>query len=100
MENDIKNEVLKMYNDVSCANYYVNDIIKALESCREDTNLTVRIGMYAQHIPDFNFLTNLRNYYLSLIRQVCTGEISYTAALELFRENSNHLHEASNCFNS
>ena len=75
----------------------IKDIIGSLETCDDDTNLTQKIGIYARQMPEFKILTEQRVACLSIVRQVCTGELSLEKSLEFFHTAEKQLNEALEC---
>lgn len=99
MTRDIKGKVQDLYNELSCANQSVKDVIASLQSCSHSTNLTEKVGIHARQMPEFKILVEPRVHCLSIIRQVCTGEMPVEKALKLFQEAEKQLKAALDCFN-
>ena len=97
MTNDIKGKVKKLYDELWSARNVVRDIIGSLETCDDNTNLTQKIGIYARQMPEFKILAEKRVHCLSIVRQVCTGEMSVEKSLELFHIAEKQLNEALDC---
>ena len=97
MTKDIKGKVKALHDEIFCAKCVVKEIIGALESCDINTNLTQTIGIYARQMPEFKILADKRVSCLSCVRQVCTGEMSVSKALELFHTAEKQLDEALDC---
>ena len=97
MGKDIKGKVKALHDEILCAKNVVKDIIGSLESCDDNTNLTQAIGIYARQMPEFKILAEKRVACISGVRQVCTGEISISKALELFQAAEKQLNEALDC---
>ena len=97
MTKDIKGKVKELYDEIWRARNVVRDIIGSLETCDDNTNLTQKIGIYARQMPEFKILTEKRVACLSIVRQVCTGEISVEKSLELFHTAEKQLNEALEC---
>ena len=98
MVNTIKGKVLALHQELTNAEAFVELILKDLENCNKDTNLTEKIGEYARRMPDFKILAKQRIQVLSCIRQVCTGEMTIEKAIELFKTAQQQLDEALECF--
>ena len=97
MTKDIKGKVKELYDEIWRAQNVVRDIIASLETCDDNTNLTQKIGIYARQMPEFKILAEKRVSCLSIVRQVCTGEISIEKSLELFHTAEKQLSEALEC---
>lgn len=96
---DIKRKVLDLHSELCNAKSLVKDIIGTLKCCDDDTILTQAVGRYARQMPKFKILAEQRVACLSLIRQVCTGEIKLEEAIELFKTAEKQLDDALACFN-
>lgn len=97
MIKDIKGKIKNLYEEIWSARNVVKDIIGSLETCDDDTNLTQKIGIYARQMPEFKILTEQRVACLSIVRQVCTGELSLEKSLEFFHTAEKQLNEALEC---
>lgn len=97
MAKDIKGKVKELHDEIWRARNVAKDIIGSLESCHDNTNLTQTIGIYARQMPEFKILAEQRVACLSLLRQVCTGELSVAKALDLFQTAEKQLNEALDC---
>ena len=97
MTRDIKGKVKELHGEILCAKHFVRDIIETLEFCDENTNLTQKVGIFARQMPELKILAEKRVACLSILRQVCTGEISVDKALELFHTAEKQLDEALDC---
>ncbi len=93
---DMKQNLSKEIND---ALTFVCALIDALDECNATTNLTNKIGRYARKMPEFKILSEQRIKCLSLIRQVCTGEMSPENASQLLVESVGQLHAANDYLN-
>lgn len=96
---DIKGKVLELHIELTSAKNLVKDIIGTLKICNDNTNLTQTVGIYARQMPNFKILAEQRVDCLSLVRQICTGEMKAQEAIELFKTAEKQLDEALNCFN-
>lgn len=99
MTKDIKGKVKDLHDEIWCAQNVVKNIISSLETCDDNTNLTQKIGIYARQMPEFKILAEKRVACISIIRQVCTGEISVEKSLKLFHTAEKQLNEALECIN-
>lgn len=96
---DIKGKVLELHSELTSARHLVKDIIGTLKCCDDGTILTQAVGIYARQMPKFKILAEQRVHSLSIVRQVCTGEIEIEKAIELFKTAEKQLDDALACFN-
>ena len=85
MTKDIKGKVKELYNEILFAKKEVEDIIKTLKTCKDTTKLSEEVGFHARHMPKLKILAEQRRAYISVIRQVCTLEITVDEALILIK---------------
>ncbi len=97
MATNVKRKVEELYNELCAGKGLVLSIISTLEDCDDQTNFTERIGCFARSMPEFKILAAQRENFVSLVRKICTGEVSLEKALELLREAEKQLNEALNC---
>lgn len=97
MANGFKGKVTELHAELRLARRIVKNILDSLESCDSNSNLTKKIGIYAQQMPQAKFLVNKRTACILCIRQVCTGEMSINEARKLFLTAEKQLIEALDC---
>lgn len=67
------------------------DIIGSLEGLKSDSDYRKEIGIYTYQMPCWKILADERIKGVNLLRQVCTGEISSSEAIDFFRSALNEL---------
>ena len=80
----LKGEVNSAINVCKC-------IIGSLQGLQPDSDYRKDIGIFAVQMPDWKILADERVKAVNLIRQVCTGEVPSSKAIDLFNSALNEL---------
>ncbi|MCL2383418.1 MAG: hypothetical protein FWC79_04635 [Oscillospiraceae bacterium] len=59
-------------------------LLSALEEVKEE-EIQEKIGIFARHEFEWDYFIDLKKPFLSLVRQVCTGEIPVSSAIDAIK---------------
>ena len=95
----VQKKVEDLHCEITIAKTMVEEIISSLtKACNSDTNLSEVIGQYAREMPPLKILSEQRHQALTLIRRVCTYEISCADASLIFCKVNEELADALKLF--
>lgn len=64
------------HNELTATKKFCEKLSKELESCHSSSNLSNKIGKFTKELPDLDYLKEEHDCLLTLVRMVCTTEIS------------------------
>lgn len=76
LHNNMMDILSTFHSELISAKKFCEKLSKELESCRNTSVLSTKIGKFAKEIPNFVYLKEEHDFLLKLVRMVCTTEIS------------------------